>query len=209
MKDYLARSHMSQAIGSGIGASLKRMAVDIFSGWLFLAIYLATDNIYLATAIGVATGLAQSFWMISHRQKVDPMQWMALVLVVGLGSATILTRNPKFIVFKPSIMESCFGFMMLRPGWLLRYAPSRSRELIPRLLFIWGYVWAAAWFALAASNLVVAHVYGLKAWAVYTNFTPFLLASALIGMGALVFPPVVRRVARARGIVLTSGRVGG
>lgn len=154
------------------------MAVDIFSGWLFLAIYLATDNIYLATAIGVATGLAQSFWMISHRQKVDPMQWMALVLVVGLGSATILTRNPKFIVFKPSIMESCFGLMMLRPGWLLRYAPSRSRELIPRLLFIWGYVWAAAWFALAASNLVVAHVYGLKAWAVYTNFTPFLLAPA-------------------------------
>jgi intracellular septation protein len=203
-----APSRMSPPIGSGIAASLKRMAVDILSGWIFLAVYFATDNIYLATAVGVAIGLAQTFWMISHRRKVDPMQWMALVLVVGLGSATILTRKPEFIVFKPSIMESCFGFMMLRPGWLLRYAPSRSRELIPGLLFVWGYVWAAAWFALAASNLIVAHVYGLKAWAVYTNFTPFLLAPALMGLGALVFPPVVRRVAHAREIAVSSGRVG-
>jgi len=208
MKAPLAIFHTTQQINSGIGETLKRMAIDILSGWLFLAVYFATDNIYLATALGVASGLGQAFWMISRRQKVDPMQWMGLILVIGLGGATILTRNPKFIVLKPSIMESCFGVVMLRPGWLARYVPSRARELVPRLLFVWGYAWAAAWFALAASNLVVAHVYGLKAWAVYTNFTPFLLALALMGLGALVFPPVVRRVAHSRGIVLSSGRVG-
>lgn len=207
MNISLAPSHGPQQVNSGIGATLKRMAVDILSGWLFLAVYFATDNIYLATVLGVATGVGQAFWMISRRQQVDPMQWMALILVIGLGSATILTQNPKFIVFKPSIMESCFGVVMLRPGWLARYVPSRARELVPRLLFLWGYVWAAAWFALAASNLVVAHVYGLKAWAVYTNFTPFLLAPALMGLGALIFPPVIRRVARARGLVLSPGRV--
>jgi intracellular septation protein len=200
---------VSEQKNSGLWASLRRLAVDIFSGWLFLAVYFATGNIYLATAIGVAIGLGQAFWMISHRQKVDPMQWMALILVVGLGSTTILTHDPKFIVIKPSIFDSCIGFMMLRPGWLLRYASSRARELIPRLVFVWGYVWAAAWFALAASNLVVAHVYGLKAWAVYTNFAPFVLWGVLMGLASLVFPPVVRRVARARATVFSSERVGG
>ncbi len=137
------------------------------------------------------------------------MQWMALVLVVVLGSTTILTRNPRFIVMKPSIFESCIGLMMLRPGWLLRYAPSRARDLIPRLLFVWGYLWAAAWFALAASNLVIAHFYGLKAWAVYTNFSALLLWGVLMGLGFLVLPPVVRRAARDRGIVLSSQRASG
>jgi intracellular septation protein len=200
--------NVSVEISSGVGANLKRVAVDILSGWLFLAVYLVTDSIYLATALGVATGIGQALWMISHRQKVDPMQWMVLVLVIGLGGATILTRNPTFIVFKPSIFESCVGLMMLRPGWMLRYVPSRSRELIPRLLFVWGYVWAVAWFALAASNIVIARVYGLKAWAIYTNFSALVLWVVLMGLGFLVFPPVVRHVARARSIVLSSPSVG-
>jgi intracellular septation protein len=200
--------NVSVEMGSGVGAALKRMAVDILSGWLFLAVYLATDNIYLATALGVATGLGQALWMVSRRQKIDPMHWMALALVVALGSATILTSNPTFMVFKPSIFESCIALMMLRPGWLLRYAPSYTRELIPRLLFFWGYVWAAAWFALAASNIFVAHRYGLRAWAVYTNISPLVLWGVGLGLGFLVFPPVVRRIARSRGIVLSSRRVG-
>jgi intracellular septation protein len=184
----------------GGGAIFKRMALDVLSGWLFLAIYLITDNIYLSTALGAATGLGQACWLILRRQKVDPMQWMALVLVVVLGCATIVTSNPTFVVFKPSIFEGCIAFMMLRPGWLLRYVPTLAREVIPGLLFLWGYLWAAAWFLLAASNLYVAHRYGLRAWAVYTNFSPFVLWGAGMGLGFVVFPPIVRRMARARGI---------
>ena len=187
---------MTAQLGSRVGG-LKRMVFEILAGWLFLAVYLATDNIYLATLLGLATGLGQAIWMISRRQKVDPIQWMILALIVGLGSATILTHNPTYIVFKPSIFEACIGFMMLRPGWLVRYVPSCARDLVPRLLLLWGYLWAAAWFALAASSLLVVRTYGLKAWAVYTQFSPWALVGVLMGLGYLVFPPIVRRAAQA------------
>ena len=190
-------------------AGLKRILFDVLAGWLFLAVFLATNDIFLATGAGLVAGLGQAVWMISKKQKIDPMQWMAMILVVGLGGATMVTRNPTFVVFKPSIFEAGLVLMMLRPGWMVRYAPARTRELIPGLMVAWGYVWAAAWLALAASNLVVARVWGLKAWAIYTNISPFGLLGVLFLMGLLVLKPAALRTARARGIVLSSPRVAG
>ncbi len=190
---------------SGGLSTLKRLAVDVLSGWVFLAVFLTTNNIYLATGAGLVIGLGQVTWMIAHRQTIDPMQWMAMGLVVVLGGATILFHNPTFVVFKPSIFEGCLAAMMLRPGWMTRYAPARARDLLPPgLMVFWGYLWSAAWFAMAASNLFVARVYGLEAWAIYTNVSPFVLLAVLFGLGMLVFPPMIRRIARDRGVSLSS-----
>jgi intracellular septation protein A len=198
------------SLSGGLLGILKRMAVDVLAGWVFLAVFLATSNVYLATGVGLVIGLGQVIWMISRKQTIDPMQWMAMGLVVVLGGATILTHNPTFVVFKPSIFEGALAAMMLRPGWTIRYAPARARDLLPRgLMVFWGYLWSAAWFALAASNLYVARVYGLKAWAIYTNVSPLALVLALIGLGLLIFPPVVRRIARERGVSLSSRPAGG
>jgi intracellular septation protein A len=184
--------------------AFKQLAIDILCGWLFLAVFLITNNIFLATAAGLATGVLQVVWMLARRQRIDPMQWMAMALVVGLGSATMLTRDPRFVVFKPSIFEACLGAMMLRPGWMARYTPPQVRDLLPGgLMLFWGYLWAFAWFALAGSNLAVEQAYGLRAWAIWTNFSPIVLAAGLIGAGMLVFPPVVRRAARAQGITFS------
>jgi intracellular septation protein A len=188
-----------------MGALLKRMAVDLLSAVLFLVLYLTTGNLFLAVALGVAAGIGQAIWMIARRQAIDPMQWMAMGLVVVLGGATLLTHNPTFVVFKPTIFEAAMAAMMLRPGWSARYAPSYVGDLVPRwVTLLVGYIWSAAWFALAASNLVVARVWGLKAWAVYTSFSPWVLLVVLLGTGFLIFPPMVRREARARGIDLAA-----
>lgn len=187
-----------------MGGGLKRLAIDVAPGWLFLAVYLTTNDIFLATAVGAGIGVGQALWMILRRQKTDPMQWMATALVIGLGAATLLTHNPTFVVFKPSIFEAALALTMLRPGWMTRYAPGRSVELVPGLWVFWGYVWAAAWFALAASNLYVARAYGLRAWAIYTSVSPFVVLGALTVMGLLVFPPAIRRQARLRGVTLSS-----
>jgi intracellular septation protein A len=64
---------------------LKGKALNIFWGWLFLALYLTTGNIYLATALGVATGAAQLAWKIAHRRNVDPLQWLGLGLALSAG----------------------------------------------------------------------------------------------------------------------------
>jgi intracellular septation protein A len=201
---------MAEHTDPGRGFGLKRMVVDLLAGMLFLAVFLTTGNIYLAVVLGIVFGLAQAAWMMFRKQAIDPMQWMALALVVVLGGATIVTHNPTFAVLKPSIFEGCLAAMMLRPGWTARYAPDYARDLVPPgLMLFWGYLWAAAWFALAASNLYVARAYGLKTWAVYTSFSPWVLIGGLIGLGVLVFPPVVRREARARGVDLKARRANG
>jgi intracellular septation protein A len=201
---------MAEDLGNGGQGGFKRMAVDMMSGILFLAIYLSTNDIYLAVGVGVATGLAQAIWMIARRQKTDAMQWMALALVLVLGLTTIFTHNPTFAVFKPSIFEACLAAMMLRPGWMARYTPAYARDFVPQgLLVFWGYLWAGAWFAMAASNYVVFRVFGLKAWAIYTSVSPWALLAALTVLGLLVFPPITRRRALAAGVDLKARRRAG
>ena len=87
--------------------------------------------------------------------------------------------------------------------------PPQVSDLVPRgLMVAWGYVWALSWFALAGANLLVERLYGLKAWAVWTNISPIALVAFLTGAGMLVFPPIVRRIARERGIRFTSRPAG-
>ena len=186
-------------------SAFRQLAVDILCGWLFLAAFLISNNIYLATAAGLVTGALQVIWMLARRQKIDAMQWMAMGLVVVLGGATMVTHNPTFVVFKPSIFDACLGAMMLRPGWMIRYSPPQIRDLIPRSFMVaWGYLWAFCWFALGVSNIVIERAYGLKTWALWTNFSPMALAFGLIGAGLLIFPPLVRRAARAQGVIFSS-----
>lgn len=191
----------------GLGPLLKRMAADLFAAVLFLVLYRATGDITLAVGLGLAAGIGQAIWMIARRQSIDPMQWMSLALVVVLGGSTLVTRNPAFVLYKPSISEAAMATMMLRPGWAARYAPSYVGDLLPRWLTVSvGYLWSLAFFALAASNLVVAQVWGLKAWALYTAISPWVVFAVLMGLGLLIFPPMVRSAARARGIDLTARR---
>ena len=74
-------------------------------------------------------------------------QIAAATVVAALGGATLVTHNPTFVVFKPTIFEGAMAAMMLRPGWAARYAPSYVGDLLSRWLTVLvGYVWAAAWF---------------------------------------------------------------
>ncbi len=178
---------------AGLGG-LSQLAFDILSTLLFLALLLATDDILLATGAALAAGVGQAVWMIWRKQKIDPMQWMAMALVLGLGGATLLTRNPTFVMLKPSILEGGLALMLLRPGWMARYLPGHGTDRLPNWLAVaWGYLWAVAWFAMAVSNLVVARLYGLKAWAIYTHVAPFVLFGVLFGLG-LIRGAVLARV---------------
>ena len=75
-----------------------RLGADFFSTILFLAIYLATDNVLLATGVAIAGAVAQ---VIYARVKGKPLAYMtyaSLALVIVLGSATLLTHDPRFVL---------------------------------------------------------------------------------------------------------------
>jgi intracellular septation protein len=186
---------------------MRLLVFDFASSLLFLAILLITRNIYVATALGIVAGVTQLIWLKTRHETIDPIQWMSVGLVAVMGTASIVTQSPRFVMIKPSIIQACIAIMMLRPGWCARYVPAFAKDLVPHwLLVLWGYLWAAVMLALAGSSLAVAYYAGQKTWAIFTTLTPWLVMGLLVAATFAVFPRIVRRNARARGVALPSHR---
>ena len=149
---------------------LIRLGSDFLSTIVFLVVYLATDNIVLATSVGIAGAIAQVIHARVKGRELGFMTWASLALVIVLGTATILTRDPRFVLAKPSIAHFAIGAIMLKRGWMLRYMPQIAVETIPEYLTIAGYAWAALMFALGAGTIAVALTGDLKLWAFYVSF---------------------------------------
>src|SRR5437763_1606322 len=146
-----------------------RLATDFFSTIVFLVIYLTTDNILLATAVAIAGAVAQVIYSRIKGRELGYMTWASLGLVIVLGTATILTNDPRFVLAKPAIGHFAIGTIMLKRGWMLRYMPPIVAETVPEYVTLAGFAWAALMFALAAGTIAVASTGDLKLWAFYVS----------------------------------------
>jgi intracellular septation protein len=146
-----------------------KLLTDFLSTIVFLAVYLTTGNVVLATSVAIAGAVAQ---VIYSRVKGEPLAFMtyaSLALVIVLGSATLLTNDPRFVLAKPSIAHFAIGAIMLKRGWMLRYMPPRVTETIPEYVTAAGYAWAALMFALGLGTIAVASTGNLRLWAIYVS----------------------------------------
>ena len=146
-----------------------KLAADFFSTIIFLAVYFATDKVLVATAVAIAASVAQ---VVHARIKAEPLGFMtyaSLALVIVLGSATLLTNDPRFVLAKPAIAHFAIGTIMLKRGWMLRYMPPIVAETIPEYVTIAGYAWAALMFALGAGTIAIALTGDIKLWALYVS----------------------------------------
>jgi intracellular septation protein len=146
-----------------------RLGSDFFSAIVFLVIYLITDNVVLATSVAIAGALAQVIYSRVKGQPLGYMTYASLALVIVLGSATLLTHDPRFVLAKPSIAHFAIGAIMLKRGWMLRYVPPIVTETIPEYVTVAGYAWAALMFALGAGVIAVASTGDIKLWAFYVS----------------------------------------
>ena len=146
-----------------------RLGADFFSTIIFLAIYLATDNVLLATGVAIAGAIAQVIYFRLKGKPLGYMTWASLALVIVLGSATLLTHDPRFVLAKPAIGHFAIGAIMLKRGWLLRYLPPIVTENIPEYVTLAGYAWAALMFALGAGTIAVAMTGDMKLWTFYVT----------------------------------------
>jgi intracellular septation protein A len=172
-----------------------RLGADFFSTILFLAIYLSTDNVLLATGVAIAGAIAQVIYSRLKGKPLGYMTWASLALVIVLGSATLLTNDPRFVLAKPSIAHFAIGAIMLKRGWMMRYLPPIVVETIPEYVTIAGYAWAALMFALGAGVIAVASTGDLKLWAFYVS---------VIAIGAKIAAFAIQYVAFR---VLITGRL--
>ena len=158
-----------------------RLGADFFSTILFIAIYLATDNVILATAVAIVGAIGQVAWARIKGQALGYMTWASLGLVIVLGSATLLTHDPRFVLAKPAIGHAAIGIIMLKRGWMLRYLPPIVTDTIPEYVTFAGFAWAALMFVLAAGTIGVAMTGDMKLWTFYV--TVVLIGAKLAAFG--------------------------
>jgi len=180
-----------------------RLLTDFLSTIVFLAVYLTTDNVVLATSVAIAGAVAQVVYSRVKGKQLGFMTYASLALVVVLGSVTLLTQDPRFVLAKPSIAHFAIGAIMLKRGWMLRYMPPIVAETIPEYITIAGYAWAALMFALGLGVIAVASTGDLKLWALYVSVVAIGAKVAAFAVQYVAFRVLVTnriRAARAASI---------
>jgi intracellular septation protein len=175
------------------------IALDLIGTIVFVAIYWSTDNIALATVVGVAVAVVRFVVTKMRGKAVGPLQYLSVAIVLAAGVTTLITKNPQFVMLKSSLISLVVGGVMLSTNWMAPYLPAivtdnLDRRTIGRASAGWGILQVL----LAASNAVVALGFGIKVWAVYAATVP---NAALIGgfvVNYLVFRLLVARSIRAR-----------
>jgi intracellular septation protein len=131
--------------------------------------------ILLATAVAIVATICQVGWLLLRKRKVDAMLWISLAIIVVMGGATLLLRDPTFIKWKPTVLYWAFAVVLLGADLLLN--KNMIRTMMQAQMSLPDAVWTrlnlswVAFFALMGiANLYVAYHYSESTW---VNFKLF------------------------------------
>lgn len=152
-----------------------KLLLDFLPVIIFFAVYKATDDIIIATAVLIPATLLQMLytWVKTHR--IEKMQLVTLILVVLLGGATILFQDKTFIQWKPTVVNWLFGAAFLGSQFI------GQKTIVQRLMEsnlelpkeIWknlNIAWVMFFLAMGVLNLIVAYNFSEETW---VNFKLF------------------------------------
>jgi intracellular septation protein len=148
----------------------------------FVAYYLR--GIYAATAVLMVAMLALLLLDLLRLKRIPPMHLLSAVLVLALGSATLILRDPRFLKWKPTVFLWLVALASFASAWIGR-TPLAQRLLAPMISHservargTWlklNWLWVGFYAALGALNLWVADSASERTW---VNFKVFGLSTA-------------------------------
>ena len=139
---------------------------------LFVGVYFATDDVFLATIVlmaGICVQVGYEYGMTKEVSKqTQVIFWVAIVL----GGATIFFRNEQFLFWKPTVVNWLFCLVLIVAHFFSR------ENLLKRILgshlalpdHVWvtlSFGWAVAFFIQGTLNLIVAYNFSLDFWVTY------------------------------------------
>lgn len=134
------------------------------------------DGIYSATTVlMMSTAACWAIASIVQRKNDRRLMWMTM-LIVPLGAATLILRDPVFIQWKPTVFN--WGLAVIVLGFLVlgkRTSIERimgSQIALPRKIWVRiNLVWFANFTIVGAANLYVAFNYGEAFWMLYKLYS--------------------------------------
>jgi intracellular septation protein len=150
--------------------------------------------ILLATAVAIVATMCQVGWLLLRKRKVDAMLWISLAIIVVMGGATLLLRDPTFIKWKPTVLYWAFAVVLLGADLLLSKNMIRSMMQAQMSLpdAVWTRLnlsWVLFFAVMGVANLYVAYNYSESTW---VNFKLFG------GIGLMVVFVVIQGVMLSR-----------
>jgi len=147
-----------------------------------LAYYLG--GIYVATSVLMAAMVALVLLDLLRQRRVSPMHLISTALVLALGTATLILRDPRFLKWKPTIFLWVIALASIGSTWIgsvplaqrLLAPMINGSQALPRTMWLrLNWIWALFYGLLGALNLWVAYSVSERAW---VNFKVFGLTAA-------------------------------
>jgi intracellular septation protein len=153
----------------------------------------ATDQapILLATAVAIVATFGQVGWLLLRGRKVDNMLWISLGIIVVMGGATLVLRDPTFIKWKPTVLYWTFAVVLLGADVLLKKNVIRTmmQEQLSLPDPVWTRLnlsWVIFFAAMGAANLYVAYNYSEGTWVNFKLFGGIGLMVAFVILQGLM-----------------------
>lgn len=178
---------------------LRPILKDFLSTIVFVSVLWISNDILLATGVGIAVGVTQAVWMLVTRRPIAPLQWMSLGLVAVLGTTTIITHNGLFFKLKSSIIALVLAAVMMRRQWFAPYLPPFIAEHLDEdTICRAARGWAALFLVIALTNALVAYFCTDRVWAGFIVCFPAFSYVALIGVQYRLYRGQIRAAKAAR-----------
>lgn len=163
---------------------------DLFPVILFVATYMGTDSIYIATAVIIPASIAQVAYVWFRHRRIERMLLVSMVLVLILGGLTLFLQDERFIKWKPTALYWLFAAV-------LALAPYVAKKNVVRLMMekgfsapdrIWNSLniaWVLFFVFMGLLNLYIAQNFSLAFWVQFK----------LWGLTGLMFAFIVAQIA--------------
>ena len=159
-----------------------KFLLDFFPAILFF-ISFKLWGIYPSIAVLMASSFAQiAFFWFKYR-RIEPSHLIAFAIVIILGSASLIFRNPIFILWKPTIVFWTFAIIFLafkihKKKTVLEAMLGQKMSLPQAKWNVLNKIWTFFFITVGGVNIYVAYHFKLETW---VNFKVFgVLALTII-----------------------------
>jgi intracellular septation protein len=167
-----------------------KLLLDFFPILLFFAAF-KFAGIYAATGIAIVATCAQIAYLRYRTGKIEPMQWISLVVIVLFGAATLISHNDTFIKRKPTVLYWLMGSalflgqVVLKKN-LLKSLMGSQMQMPDEGWRLANWSWVGFFAVMGCLNLWVAYNFDTDTWVNFKLFGGIGLMVVFVLLQALM-----------------------